>query len=46
MESMPAKMNEEEVKTVAVALESKEAEHILQWAANKFPRLVISSSLV
>lgn len=44
MESMPAKMNEEEVKTVAVELEPKEAEHVLQWAVNKFPRLVISSS--
>jgi len=44
MESIRAKMEENEVTKIAAELEPKEAEHVLEWAVNRFPNLVLSSS--
>ncbi len=44
MESIPGKMDEMEVEKVAEELEQKDAEKVLEWAVNRFPRLAFSSS--
>lgn len=44
MESNRAKIEENEVTKIAAELEPKEAHDVLDWAVNRFPKLVLSSS--
>jgi len=44
MESIRAKIEENEVTKIAAELEPKEAHDVLDWAVNRFPKLVLSSS--
>ena len=44
MESIRTKMEETEVTKIAAELETKAPEAVLEWAVNRFPKLVLSSS--
>ena len=44
MESIRTKIEENEVTKIAAELEPKEAHDVLDWAVNRFPKLVLSSS--